>query len=970
MIQSSFKLSAKPLLFVYLLIHLCLPSIISGLVFVMSRSTLSAFRISSIASQIRRRSFRWSAFPSQSSNPVRSPPTAPLFSIIEDAPEENDKKKANPKKAKKVTTSKSLKTETKTQDMDTKKKNSSLWALPSLDDDLSKNVQKEKGQISSFFDAVDARMQQVQSHDRNVQKMSESSPSSKKNTNKIKSAAADQRSIFDDLPFLLTTNSSDSSKKSIFDMFPVQQPKPRNPNAFPEEAFQEYKAVITEVTENIKFRSVNKESDIEGAKLWLLRDERQIPVHLPTLTKATMEASAFQPEKCYNESKLEVNDGNNNSVNDDGAKVKTSVKKKKKAAYKTNSESIQFGTELKKQREVFLKSTNLTASEYQVAGNVLCYLGDYCAKLAISAPFEIAWQKLKEAGIVPREQYMSTFLYVVGTSGSSFAGGHLEGGSILDMLGIREHIDGGKGLYGISPPKSDKAKPDNDKKTADLPAEVATFHDLLYQPTEKSISLRVKNLVANGDAAGAEALLNVLQPVDTDQNSLKLRTYLPVLRAYCDQGDCSAVLKLFNRMRNSPGVILEPENYVLVIATLAECGYFKKKSKPIAGAIDAGYSVSSGPKLLDELAIQMADDSLDITSASARRLHNAFISANAREAMISNLQEIPSLAAMPVNNELASDDELVVSRVTIDAATGLCPRTQAKLRLISLKKEQRQEFLDKLMKLAESQYLLHNKKSNVGNMEGNKHLKQSDDVDAAKELRVFADFLSNREGKPFTAIIDGANVAYFGQNFEQGRFNYYQIKFLIDALESKGEHPLVILPQKYTREYFFSNTGPRSRRQYLNNSEMEIIRNLNLSGKLYLAPAGCLDDYYWMLASLSDQTKARNNMDINVSIDNEEGRWPGTRPMLLSNDQMRDHKLELIEPRLFRRWTSSHIVNYNFTAFVNDECVDREIGFSAPDFYSKEIQGNFVKGGGAAWHFPVSDWDDNERFCIRLPNEN
>jgi pentatricopeptide repeat protein len=43
-----------------------------------------------------------------------------------------------------------------------------------------------------------------------------------------------------------------------------------------------------------------------------------------------------------------------------------------------------------------------------------------------------------------------------------------------------------------------------------------------------------------------------------DGNSLKLRTYLPVLRAYCDEENCSATLKLFTRMRNSPGVVLEP----------------------------------------------------------------------------------------------------------------------------------------------------------------------------------------------------------------------------------------------------------------------------------------------------------------------------------------------------------------------------------------------------------------------------
>jgi len=136
---------------------------------------------------------------------------------------------------------------------------------------------------------------------------------------------------------------------------------------------------------------------------------------------------------------------------------------------------------------------------------------------------------------------------------------------------------------------------------------------------------------------------------------------------------------------------------------------------------------------------------------------------------------------------------------------------------------------------------------------------------------------------------------------------------------------------------------------------------------LYRVPPRLLDDYYWMIASVSDQIASRSGANIDVSPQNEDGRWPGTRPMLVSNDQMRDHKLEMLEPRLFRRWYSSHIVNYNFTAFVGNECVDREIGFSTPDFFSREIQGNPAPGGGMAWHFPVSDWDIDDRFVVRIP---
>ena len=91
--------------------------------------------------------------------------------------------------------------------------------------------------------------------------------------------------------------------------------------------------------------------------------------------------------------------------------------------------------------------------------------------------------------------------------------------------------------------------------------------------------------------------------------------------------------------------------------------------------------------------------------------------------------------------------------------------------------------------------------------------------------------------------------------------------------------------------------------------------------------------------------------------------------MLVSNDQMRDHKLELLQPRLFRRWVSSFIIKYGFAPVGDDESDDREVSFLPVDLFSKEIQGNPTQNGVTAWHFPVGEWDENERFCIRLPKK-
>jgi len=182
-----------------------------------------------------------------------------------------------------------------------------------------------------------------------------------------------------------------------------------------------------------------------------------------------------------------------------------------------------------------------------------------------------------------------------------------------------------------------------------------------------------------------------------------------------------------------------------------------------------------------------------------------------------------------------------------------------------LENEERKLFLEKLVKLAETQYVAYLEKTKNSFILDEAKAANESNIFAASELKGFAEFLSyvfpnlflcftlfiytskyifdlislnsqkfcillflsndrDREGKPYTAIVDGANVAYFGQNFEQGKFNYYQIQFLIDALESKGEHPLVILPQKYTRRVFTSTTSSKGKKQIADEKEMDIIR--------------------------------------------------------------------------------------------------------------------------------------------------
>ena len=400
----------------------------------------------------------------------------------------------------------------------------------------------------------------------------------------------------------------------------------------------------------------------------------------------------------------------------------------------------------------------------------------------------------------------------------------------------------------------------------------------------------------------------------------------------------------FNRLKCVTRIVLN----LTLFSNRHGLDYYRFDAEPIVGIEELPYPVKCGPELFNALASELADNSVEISSASAKRLYNAFQRGNDPN---KNLKQLHLLESLKTKNDVAKPDELIVSRVQIDESTGRCPRSEAQLRLIKLDPIQKKQFQDALLYLVKSSYLERHRNSTK--------------TDVADKLSKFGEWIQNRDGKPFTAIIDGPNIAYYMQNFQEGTFNYHQIKFVVDALENMGENVLVVLPKRYTQDQFSLQKATETVRQRLSPKEKEIRNDLINKGKAFVVPFGSLDDYYWMFASVC--------MDEDfVPPDNPEGRWPGTRPMLISNDKLRDHKMSLLEPRLFRRWFSSFMVNFTFSAFVDEKCYDREIGFKTADFYSREIQGNSVIDDkdnkiGTAWHFPVGDWDENEYMCIRIP---
>ena len=156
-------------------------------------------------------------------------------------------------------------------------------------------------------------------------------------------------------------------------------------------------------------------------------------------------------------------------------------------------------------------------------------------------------------------------------------------------------------------------------------------------------------------------------------------------------------------MRDAPGVVLEADTYIQLIAAVVENGFLLPGSPAIEGCVELGFNHPSGPGLLDELMSMLAEDVLEITPGLAKRLHTAVTKAYKGTEHAHDLEDLHPLAPLQLDNKDAGANNVIASRVLIDASTGICPKSRAHLRLISLSYEQRHQLKRGLMQVAGKQ---------------------------------------------------------------------------------------------------------------------------------------------------------------------------------------------------------------------------------------------------------------------------
>ena len=148
------------------------------------------------------------------------------------------------------------------------------------------------------------------------------------------------------------------------------------------------------------------------------------------------------------------------------------------------------------------------------------------------------------------------------------------------------------------------------------------------------------------------------------------------------------------------------------------------------------------------------------------------------------------------------------------------------------------------------------------------------------DFKLFVEWLE--EHGPFGSVIDAANVAFYGQNYESGGFSFAQVGAVVDRLhETHAElRPLVLLHVNRTKSQAAQSAVA-----------VALLDRLRADNCFYATPAGSNDDWYWMYAAVA----------------------AGDRGLLVSNDEMRDHLFHMLSPKFFGKWKQRHQLRYTFT---------------------------------------------------------
>jgi len=188
-------------------------------------------------------------------------------------------------------------------------------------------------------------------------------------------------------------------------------------------------------------------------------------------------------------------------------------------------------------------------------------------------------------------------------------------------------------------------------------------------------------------------------------------------------------------------------------------------------------------------------------------------------------------------------------------------------------------------------------------------------------MKAFDRWVEGLKRQKIDCIVDVANVGFF----LSPHFDFETANAVIQKLESMGKRPAMVL-----------HTG-RVYEARKNRFSNMTINAWQKESRLFEAPKGSNDDWFWLLATAS---------------------LPG-RALVITNDQMRDHHFNMLHMRGFNNWKERHVVNFDLN--VRDPPPLQGIRFFQPPPYSMRSQVELNGDQLVAYHAPYLPDDETLR---------
>ncbi|KAK4482692.1 hypothetical protein RD792_009859 [Penstemon davidsonii] len=381
-----------------------------------------------------------------------------------------------------------------------------------------------------------------------------------------------------------------------------------------------------------------------------------------------------------------------------------------------------------------------------------------------------------------------------------------------------------------------------------------------FKPNEATLTALSRLAAAKGDGDYA---FELAKSVNDYAAAPKLRTFAPALICFCECGAADKAYEVEEHVK-SVGLHLEEPELAALLKVSAETGREKKVYEYL-------HKLRGALRGVNESTVEIIESWFSGTKAADVGLVSLSRD-QVKEAITRNGGGWHGLGWL-------GKGEWVLKRTNI-ASDGSCCTCGEHLVCVDIGRAETDKFAESITSLAMKREVQSN-------------------------FKKFQDWLEKHS--EYEAVVDGANIGLYQQNFAEGGFSITQLEAVVKEVYNKSKKwPLVVLHSKRVRSLLEDA------------SKRELIKEWMDKGILYGTPYGSNDDWYWLYAAVK------------------------LKCLLVTNDEMRDHIFELLGSNFFFRWKERHQVRYTF--------MKSNLKLMMPPSYSLVIQES-VNG---SWHIPLA----------------